>query len=168
MYILDIRDEASHKLFHPSGAVNFPLETVKERCKDLNSKRPVVLFCDAKDQLPPVEETDKPTKAYQAAHILMNEGFPSVYVLKGDAQSLVDYGFMYYGDENHLAKLKEAEKEKKTETEKADSERKAKMASERSDKEKVKDELRRKRLELETKEDTKYGTGEVRGEEKRK
>ena len=69
--LLDVREKAELKAFALPGAVNIPLGELRERLDELDINREIVVVCAAG------------VRAYNAARILMNNGFEKVSVYPG-------------------------------------------------------------------------------------
>ncbi|MCX7970524.1 MAG: FAD-dependent oxidoreductase [Negativicutes bacterium] len=69
--VVDVRTAAEFALGSVEGAVNIPVEELRQRLDDLPKNRPVALLCD------------KGKKGYFASRILLQRGFENVYNVVG-------------------------------------------------------------------------------------
>ncbi len=69
--ILDVRTELEFSNGSVAGAVNIPVDNLRERISELDSKKPVYVFCQIG------------LRGYIASRILMQNGFDNVYNLSG-------------------------------------------------------------------------------------
>lgn len=69
--ILDVRTETEFSNGSINGAVNIPVDSLRERISELDSKKPVYVFCQIG------------LRGYISSRILMQNGFDNVYNLSG-------------------------------------------------------------------------------------
>lgn len=81
--VLDVTEEVERMVYHIPGSVNIPLGQLRERMSELNPERFIVVYCAVG------------VRAYNAARILMQNGFGQVKVLEG---GLSFYKSMHYRD----------------------------------------------------------------------
>jgi NADPH-dependent 2,4-dienoyl-CoA reductase/sulfur reductase-like enzyme/rhodanese-related sulfurtransferase len=70
-FILDVREPEEYKLGNIEGATNIPLNSLRERLKELPREKRIIVYCAAG------------LRAYLACRILSQNGFPEVYNLSG-------------------------------------------------------------------------------------
>jgi len=70
-FILDVREADEYKLGIVEGAVNIPLNSLRDRLKELPRDRRIIVYCAAG------------LRAYLACRILSQNGFPEVFNLSG-------------------------------------------------------------------------------------
>lgn len=66
--VLDIREDAERMAFELPGSINIPLGTLRDRMKELDPGKPVVVLCSIG------------VRSYSAARVLMQNGFEDVRV----------------------------------------------------------------------------------------
>lgn len=69
--IIDVRTEEEFRLGRIENAINIPVDTIRERLKEIPKEKKIVIYCGVG------------LRAYIAIRILMNNGFKDVYNLSG-------------------------------------------------------------------------------------
>ena len=70
-FILDVRTKTEFEAGHIAGAVNIPLDELRQRLDELPSEKAIYLYCQIG------------LRGYLATRILLQSGFPEVYNLSG-------------------------------------------------------------------------------------
>ena len=79
--ILDVRFEMEYNLNHLDGAINIPLEQIRERLHELDKEKPIVVYCKIG------------RRSYMAARILAHHGFQNVRSIVGGYTTISVQGF---------------------------------------------------------------------------
>src|SRR5699024_9690324 len=69
--IIDVRSEESYKKAHIQGAINLPIDSLRDSLNSLNKKNKIVVYCGLGES------------SLVAQEILVNNGFEKVYNLTG-------------------------------------------------------------------------------------
>ncbi len=103
--VLDVTEDVERMVYAMPGSVHIPLGQLRDRMQELDSGKLIVIYCAVG------------VRAYNAARILMEHGFPKVKILEG---GITFYKSQHFGDGGRSQHLKE-ESGRKQEEEPAES-----------------------------------------------